>query len=156
VDIPAFPPARPAPAPARWHRAGDPWPLYATLEPGTAWAEWQAATGGAIDPADERRRLWTLDVDRLPVVDLRDAVTRTALGVKPGDLDDGWGAPQELVTRLRATGAHGVVVPSAARPGHWNLVVFPDGFARVAVRAGRAMHPAPPDDQPRRREISAP
>ena len=144
VGIPALPPDRPAPAPARWHRSGDPWPLYASLEPATAWAEWSAATGGAIDPNDETRRLWTLDVEQLPVVDLRDPAARKALGVDLGSLTGAWDAPQALAERLRALGAQGAVVPSAARPDAWNLVVFPAGFGRVTVRRGRTMHPAPP------------
>jgi RES domain-containing protein len=146
---------RPAPAAARWHRAGDPWPLYATLEPGTAWAEWEAATGGLVDPADERRRLWALDVEELPVVDLRDPTARAVLGIMLDELADGWAASQELGARLLAAGAEGVVAPSAARPGSWNLVVFPPGFRRLSVRGGRTMHPAPPRDQARRRATSA-
>lgn len=144
VGIPALPPSRPAPAPARWHRAGEGWPLYAALEPATAWAEWRASTGGAIDPADETRRLWALDVEQLPVVDLRDAATREALGIELQELTGSWDAPQALAARLRDLGAAGVVVPSAAHPAHWNLVVFPAGLAHVTVRRGRTMHPAPP------------
>ena len=144
VGIPALPPSRPAPAPARWHRAGEAWPLYAALEPATAWAEWGAATGGAIDPADETRRLWTLDVEQLPVVDLRDAGTREALGVELAELTGEWDAPQTLAARLGALGAQGAIVPSAAHEGHWNLVVLPSGFSHVTVRRGRTMHPAPP------------
>ncbi len=156
VEFPALPPSHPAPAPARWHRTGDPWPLYATLEPATAWAEWQAATGGAIDPPGERRRLWTLDVDALPVIDLRDPAARAAVGVELDELRGAWPVTQALGPRLRALGAAGVIAPSAARAGHWNLVVFPAGFGRVSVRDGRTMHPAPPDAQPRRRRISVP
>lgn len=156
VGIPALPPSRPAPAPARWHRAGDPWPLYAALEPATAWAEWQASTGGAIDPADETRRLWALDVEQLPVVDLRDAATREALGVELASLTEGWGPSQALAARLGELGAQGAVVPSAARTGHWNLVVLPAGFAHVTVRRGRTMHPAPPPSPPRGGGVSRP
>lgn len=116
------------------------------MEPATAWAEWEAATGGAIDPAAERRRLWTLEVRRLPIVDFRDAAVSAALGVDLGELATGWVASQALAARLRAAGALGAVVPSAARPGQWNLVVFPDGFGRVSVSGGRTMRPAPPSD----------
>lgn len=144
VGIPALPPDRPAPTPARWHRAGDPWPLYASLEPATAWAEWSGATGGAIDPDDETRRLWTLDVEQLPVVDLRDPASRDALGIELGSLTGEWDATQALAARLGALGAQGAVVPSAARRDAWNLVVFPAGFRHVIVRGGRTMHPAPP------------
>jgi RES domain-containing protein len=134
----------PAPAPARWHRAGEPWPLYATLDEATAWAEWRAASGGAIDPADDERRLWSLRIEELPVVDLRSGATREALGVAVDDLTGDWQVPQELARRLASLGAEGAVVPSAAHPGHWNLVVFPAGFGRLRVGRGRTMHPAPP------------
>lgn len=79
------------------------------------------------------------------MVDLRDAATREALGLGDlGSLTGAWDAPQSLANRLTAMGAQGAIVPSAARPDAWNLVVFPAGFDRVSVRRGRTMHPAPP------------
>lgn len=82
----------------------------------------------------------------LPVVDLRDAATRAELGVGESELVGPWEAPQALARRITALGARGAVVPSAARRGHWNLVVFPDGFDRVRVLRGRTMQPRPPAD----------
>jgi len=49
-----------------------------------------------------------------------------------------------LAARARDRGAEGMLVPSAARPGDWNLVVFPAGFGRLRVAGSRAMHPRPP------------
>jgi RES domain-containing protein len=144
LDTPAFPPDRPAPTEGRYHRPGDPWPLYASLESATAWAEWSAATRGAIDPGTERRRLWRIDVSGLPVVDLRDADAVTALGASIKQLIGPRAAAQRMVRRARAAGAMGMIVPSAAHAGHWNLVVFPEGFARLATRGSRAGHPRPP------------
>jgi RES domain-containing protein len=141
-DTPAFPPDRPAATEGRYHRPGEPWPLYASLEPATAWAEWRAATRGAVDPAGERRRLWQLEVSGLAVLDLRRAEARTALGVEPGDLVGPRSRSQETATRARALGADGMVVPSAARRGEWNLVVFPSGFAHARPAGSRVMHPA--------------
>lgn len=80
----------------------------------------------------------------LPVVDFRDPAACAALGVEPRELAEGWTVPQALAAKVRAAGALGAVVPSAAREGHWNLVVFPDGFGRVSVSGGRTMRPAPP------------
>jgi RES domain-containing protein len=108
------------------------------------WAEWSAATRGAIDPADERRRLWELDVSGLPVLDLRKEEVRRSLGVDLSDLTRARAGAQALTPRARALGAQGLVVPSAARPDAWNLVVLPGGFARVTVRRGRTLHPRPP------------
>lgn len=141
-----MPPDRPAPTDARYHRAGDPWPLYASLEAGTAWAEWSGATGGAIDPRSERRRLWQLEISDLPVLDLRETEARSTLGVGIGDLTGERTRTQAVVARAQARGAHGMIVPSAARPGAWNLVVFPAGFSAVAVGRGRKMRPRPPAD----------
>lgn len=49
-----------------------------------------------------------------------------------------------LARRARALGASGMIVPSAAQDGAWNLVVFPPGFARLRVSGSRAMNPRPP------------
>ncbi|MGH2417374.1 MAG: RES domain-containing protein, partial [Candidatus Limnocylindria bacterium] len=46
--------------------------------------------------------------------------------------------------RARALGADGMVVPSAAHAGHWNLVVFPSAFAKVRVAGSSATRPRPP------------
>ena len=144
VDTPALPPDRPAPAGARYHRAGEPWPLYASLEPATVWAEWNAATRGAIDPAGVRRRLWQIDVAGLRVIDLRRPAVRAELEVELAELTGPRGGAQALATRARALGAEGVVAPSAAHDGHWNLVVFPSGFGKLRVAGSSATRPKPP------------
>jgi RES domain-containing protein len=108
------------------------------------WAEWSAATRGAIDPATERRRLWRIDVDGLRVVDLRRPAVRRELGVELPELTGPRGAAQALAGRIRAEGADGIVAPSAAHPEHWNLVVFPSGFATLRVIGSTASHPKPP------------
>jgi len=152
IDTPAFPPDRPAPGEARCHRAGDPWPLYASLEAETAWAEWSAATRGKVDPSDERRRLWRLDVTNLDVVDLRSEATRRELGTDLADVAGARRHAQALARRARRLGADGIILPSAAYPEHWNLVVFPSGFARVRVAGSSVGHPKPP---PSLRRISS-
>lgn len=144
VDTPCFPPPRPAPAPGRYHRIGDAWPLYASLDPTTAWAEWRAATAGAIDPATERRRLWRIDARDLAVVDLRDADVRAALGVDVAQLTGARARCQALARRAHRLGAEGLVVPSAAAPDGWNLVVFPSGFGALKSRGSAVRNPAPP------------
>ena len=136
---PAFPPAVPAPAPARYHDRGDPWPLYAALDEATLWREWRAANPVAT-PA-ERRRLWTLEVAALRVLDLRDGKVVRALGVDLADLVGPRQAARPLADRARALGAEGMVVPSAAHPGGWNLVVFPEGFRKLRVRTRAVIRP---------------
>lgn len=144
MDTPALPPDRPAIGEGRYHRPGDPWPLYASLEPGTVWAEWASATHGAIDPAEERRRLWSIGIRDLPILDLRRPEVVEALGIDPRDLVGPRGAAQALATRARALGAQGLVAPSAADPERWNLVVLPEGFGHVTVGRSRVVHPSPP------------
>ena len=144
LDTPAFPPDRPAPTEGRYHQPGEPWPLYASLEPATVWAEWSAATRGAIDPASERRRLWKLDTDALPVVDLRRPDVATELEVQLEELTGARARAHALAGRAKEAGAQGMIVPSAARAGAWNLVVFPSGFTRVRAAGSRVMNPRPP------------
>jgi hypothetical protein len=108
------------------------------------WAEWSAATRGAIRPEDETRCLWELDVRDLPVLDLRLATVREALGVSEADLTGARDRPQQLARRARRMGALGIVAPSAARAGQSSLVVFPTGFASVSVAGSEARHPEPP------------
>lgn len=108
------------------------------------WAEWRAATRGAIAPEMERRRLWQIDVAGLSVLDLRDPGVRGAVGVELEELVGPRSNAQALTERARSLGAEGMVVPSAASEGAWNLVVLPAGFDRLTVRRGRNMHPRPP------------
>jgi len=108
------------------------------------WAEWQAATRGAIDPADERRRLWRVEVQGLKVVDLRRAGLADELGVSRRQLTGPRSRAHGLAARARELGADGLIVPSAAHGDAWNLVVFPSGFDRVRIAGSRVMHPRPP------------
>jgi RES domain-containing protein len=78
------------------------------------------------------------------VLDLRDPRVVSALGIVLDDLTAGRAAAQDLAARAGALGAEGMIVPSAARHGHWNLVVFPAGFSRLVSGRSRAMHPRPP------------
>ena len=139
-----MPPDRPAPVEARCHRAGDPWPLYASLDCETVWAEWSAATRGAIDPSSERRRLWRLDVTDVSVIDLRRWEAREQLGIELDAITGPRPAAQELAARARDLGADGLILPSAAHDGHWNLVVFPTAFPKVHVAGSVATRPRPP------------
>src|SRR5207237_5002815 len=81
IHVPGcLPPSQPAPHAGRFHERGDPWPLYAALDPDTMWAEWSRATSGAVAPTEEERNVCTLDLEPR-VLDLRSAATRDALGV---------------------------------------------------------------------------
>lgn len=95
-------------------------------------------------PAEELRRLWTLDVADLKLVDLRDEAVREAFGLDVTHLVGQRELAQRMAQRAQAAGAQGIVMPSAAHSGHWTLVVFPAGFPAVRVVESREMHPKPP------------
>lgn len=141
-----LPPVQPAPHAGRYHRVGDPWPLYASLDRATMWAEWSHATGGAIAPADDPRWVCALDLD-LTVLDLRDAATRRALRVTERQLTGDWApdtpnpATSRVMRAARDLGVDGVVVPSAARAGGWNVAVLPAAFDRVGLARRRRETP---------------
>ena len=79
------------------------------------------------------------------MLDLRDATVRASLDVGLPELTGPRASAQSLAPRAKALGALGLIVPSAALDGAWNLVVFPEGFERLAVGRGRNMQPRPPD-----------
>lgn len=111
------------------------------------WSEWSHATGGAVAPADDPRWVCSLDVD-LAVLDLRDPATRRALGVTEPQLVGAWRpeAPNAVTLRVAAVarelGVDGMVVPSAARAGGWNLAVLPHAFDRVELARRRREQPS--------------
>ncbi len=133
---------QPAPHAGRYHRVGDPWPLYAALDRETMWAEWSHATGGAVSPDDDPRWVCALDVD-LRVLDLRDPAVRRALRVSEAQLTADWApdaanpATMRVAAAARELGVDAVVAPSAARDGGWNLVVLPGAFDRVRLARRR-------------------
>lgn len=87
-----------------------------------------------------------MDVDGLPVLDLRDPDTLAALGLDREALVGARAAPQRLADRARGLGAQGLVAPSAADPDGWSLVVFPAGFDTVRSVGSRLVRPRPPHD----------
>jgi hypothetical protein len=108
----------------RFHAATDPGPTqYLCLHPLGPWAELLRAEG-VRDVALVAHRVWAARVDLRGVrrVGFGDA---RAHGLRPGDLvSDDHRACRRLAARLRADGASGLIVPSAALPGTENLVLF--------------------------------
>jgi hypothetical protein len=141
-----LPPEQPAPHAGRYHRPGDPWPLYASLDRETMWAERAHATDGRIPPEEDPRWVCAFDAD-LAVLDLRDAATRKALRVTLGELTAAWSpeAPNPATLRVAAVardlGVDGMVIPSAARESGWNLAVLPSGFERLQLASRRRATP---------------
>jgi RES domain-containing protein len=112
------------------------------------WAEWAHATDGRVPPEQDPRWVCALDVD-LRVLDLRDAATRKALRASVPSLRGAWSPDQPNPTTLRVAraartlGVDGMIVPSAARPDGWNLVILPTAFTSVKLR-GRRRETGPP------------
>jgi RES domain-containing protein len=110
------------------------------------WLEWRHATQGAVISADDPRWVCAFDVD-LSVLDLRDPATRRALRVGLGAVTGPWAPdrPNRSALRIasvaRQLDVDGVVVPSAARDGGWNLAVFPSAFDRVRLVSRRRHRP---------------
>jgi RES domain-containing protein len=137
--VPAcLPPVQPAPHAGRFHGPGEPWPLYASLDRDTMWAEWRHATGAGVPSAEDPRWVCTLDVDA-SVLDLREPATRRALRVTNEQLIGPWSVdrPNRAALRVAAAarelGVDGFIVPSAAHDSGWNLAVLPGAFGRVRM-----------------------
>ena len=110
----------------RFHRSGDPVTQYFAEHPLGAWAEflrWSPTTPATLPTVAVR--LWVVRVElaQLVVIDFANA---SSWGISPGQLvsDDDYSDCQDLADRLRARGAPGVLVPSAALPGTRNVVLF--------------------------------
>jgi hypothetical protein len=111
----------------RFHRMTEDSPTqYVCLHPLGPWAEFVRSSGlrTAEQLALVRHRTWALRVDLagLPRIGFDDA---GEYGMRPGDLvSDDLRACHRLAGRLRADGAAGAIVPSAALPGTDNVVLF--------------------------------
>lgn len=143
------PPIQPAPHPGRYHLAGDPWPMYGSLDESTVWAEWSQATGGAVAPEDDPRWLCVFDAD-LIVLDLRRPEVLDALDVDVDALNAPWapGSPNRDCLRVsvaaKVAGAEAIVVPSAAAPSAWNLDVLSSGLHGLRRLSRTRTTPEPP------------
>ncbi len=111
----------------RYHRATEERPTqYLCLHPLGPWAEFLRATD--LRTPEQlgfvRHRTWALRLalDDLPRIGFAEAAEH---GLRPGDLvSDDLRACHRLADRLRAAGAPGAIVPSAALPGTDNVVLF--------------------------------
>jgi hypothetical protein len=154
LRVPAcVPPAETAPHAGRYHGPGDPWPLYGALDEATIWAEWAHATGGAVRPEDDPRWRCIFEAE-LDVLDLRDELTRAALGTTLDDLVASWApdrpsrACRRVMAAAIAAGADAIIVPSAALPGGWSIDVLPHAFEHLHLVSRDAVTPTPPTRVP--------
>jgi|GEM_PF-2113683 RES domain. len=123
--------------------------MYGSIEEPTVWAEWSHATDGGVAPKDDPRWLCVFHAD-LSVLDLRRPEILDALDLTVDDLNADWSPGSPNAARLKssaaaaATGAEGMIVPSAAYPGAWNLDVLPKGFSGLRRIRREHKNPDPP------------
>ncbi|HWK27569.1 MAG TPA: RES family NAD+ phosphorylase [Solirubrobacter sp.] len=113
--------------PGRWNHARGGWTQYWSLCPEASWAELlryeEISTEAELD--EVRMPLWVCRIPKLRLVDLTVPENRAAWGLTEEDLvADDWSAAQAAGVRLREAGVPGIVVPSAALPGHRNVTLF--------------------------------
>ncbi len=123
-------------ASGRWNRAGEYGCLYTALTRAGAAAEYskylQAAGAGGRFPT-RPRELVSLKVTVEPVLDLTDPTTApvpTSSHFLTADDDASLESCRALADALRAQGFSGLIVPSSAKVGAKNLVLYFDGPAR--------------------------
>jgi hypothetical protein len=148
----------------RWHRSGEGYAQYLSLETDGAWAELVRYEGIRTEAqrlaADLRKRLWRCWVNETDIADLGsfDKIEGAGLDVEMF-VEDDHGRCQRLANELGAAAYHGVLTPSAAAAEIANLTLFgprrevrshqlraleriPPFFVRVSLTADEA---APPE-----------
>jgi len=117
----------PEPADGRWQRGATVAAWYLADEPDTAWAEWYRALAGTGLPPGQAlpRELWRwrIDLDRVALLDDDRRLARVDLS-PPSPTQRQWPACQDIGDALHHEGYDALLVASAARPEHRNLVVF--------------------------------
>jgi len=137
--------ADPATTDGRYHRRGGPGTWYASDREEAAWAElFRHFTGDGVDPFEVRRRVGSVDVAELEVLDLTDEAVRSLLRLTMDDLTgDDYSRAQEVGEAARAAGFGGILAPSAAMEGRKTLVVFATGLPSVVFNRSRVRRPPP-------------
>jgi RES domain-containing protein len=130
---------RPTPQPpARWHRQGEGYAQYCSLETDGCWSElvrWEAIRSEA-DRQEYRSKLWQLWPEETDIADLASFDTITACGLDPAIfVDDDRRPCQAIADELRAAGYRGLLSPSASLPGVTNLTLF-DARRELFARPG--------------------
>jgi len=117
----------PDPADGRWQRGSVVEAWYLADEPDTAWAElYRALAGTGLAPAHALPRdlwRWRIDFDCVALLDSDERLARVGLPA-PLPTQAQWPACQAIGEALYAERFEALLVASAARPAHRNLVVF--------------------------------
>jgi RES domain-containing protein len=117
----------PHPAHGRWQHGDMIEAWYLADEPATAWAEWyRALAGTGLPPARALPRdlwRWRIDLGRVALLDSEERLERVSLPMALPTQQQ-WPACQDVGDALHQEGYEALLVVSAARPEHRNLVVF--------------------------------
>lgn len=136
----------PSQSSGRWHRVGEDYAQYLSLEPLGAWAELVRFEGirGASRAEQYRRRLWLVLVREHDVADLSSFERLAACGLDPRLAVGEHEPAQALARELRDAGYRGLLAPSAALVGATNLTLFGPRFEKVLLGGlERWPNPAP-------------
>jgi len=129
----------------RWHREGEGYAQYMSLDPLAAWAEFvrreEIRDEGRRRAA--RRNLWRITVEETDIADLSSFERMAECGLDPKVAIGGWKASHRLAGELRDAGYRGLLTPSAALPGAVNLTVFGERY-EVEISTGETA-PGNPD-----------
>jgi RES domain-containing protein len=119
----------------RWHRQGQGYAQYLSLEPMGAWAELirYEAIRGAARAAEYRRRLWLVFVREHALADLSTFDRYDACGLDPRLAVGPHENAQALADELRTAGYRGLLSPSAALSGATNLTLFGPRYEKVLL-----------------------
>jgi len=130
----------------RWNRPGDHSVVqYCCLDPAAPLAEVVRHEDLDVEEATQVRfGLWELRISEGSVVNLSTPQLADRAGIDWMDLiSDDWTACQNICDRAREAGARGIVAPSAALPGSFNLMLLGARSGQVA-RSGVTV-PVPVD-----------
>jgi len=127
----------PAPNEGRYHRLGEPRPLYASTTRAAAWKECARRLARPLLRLGGHR-MSTLLIREAPLLDLNDLHVLEELRVTRQDLlnDEDLMLTQRLAQWARDEGLAGVIAPSAADPedpAAATIVIFADHLDRVSV-----------------------
>lgn len=132
----------PDPPDGRWQHGDLVATWYFADEPATAWAEWyRALAETALPPAHVLPRdlwRWRVDLDRVALLDSDERLRRVGLP-PPLPATAQWPACQAIGEQRHRDGYQAILVASAARPQHRNLV----GFRSTRHVAGYTPQPPP-------------
>lgn len=136
----------PASTDARYQRRGGPGVWYGSTRERGAWAElFRHLNSDELNPFEVRRRVGSVLLLDLPVLDLTDSATRRALNLSRKDLvADDYSPCQDLADLARLAGFGGILAPSAAMIEVNTVAVFISHLNDRHVKGGASRVQRPP------------